>query len=67
MVLRGQTCAVEPRARIIAYTLNVPPWLRAVRASGLNLTFESLKGFPPVSHHASLTDANRNFHHSQAR
>ena len=35
-------------------------------ASGLNLTFESLKGFPPVWSHASLADASRNFHHSQA-
>ena len=32
MVLHGQACAVEPHARIIAYTLKVPPWLRAVRA-----------------------------------
>ena len=37
------------------------------KASGSNLTFESLEGFPPVSTYASLADANRNFHYSQAQ
>src|SRR6476660_4756648 len=31
-------------------------------ASGSNLTFESWKGFPSGSLHASLAHANRNFH-----
>ena len=35
-------------------------------ASGSNLTFESWKGFPSGSLHASLAHANRNFHYSQA-
>src|SRR4051812_29292236 len=35
-------------------------------ASGSNLTFESWKGFPSGSLHASLAHANRNFHFSQA-
>jgi hypothetical protein len=34
--------------------------------SGSNLTFESPQGFPAGSLHASLADANGNFHHSQA-
>ena len=34
--------------------------------SGSNLTFESWKGFPSGSLHASLAHANRNFHFSQA-
>jgi hypothetical protein len=34
--------------------------------SGSNLTFESPRGFPADSIRASLTYANRNFHHSQA-
>ena len=34
--------------------------------SGSNLTFESWKGFPSGSLHASLAHANRNFHYSQA-
>ena len=34
--------------------------------SGSNLTFESWKGFPSGSLHASLAHANRNFHCSQA-
>ena len=33
--------------------------------SGLRLTFESRRGFPADSMHASLAHANRNFHHSQ--
>ena len=35
-------------------------------AIGSNLTFESWKGFPSGSLHASLAHANRNFHYSQA-
>jgi hypothetical protein len=35
-------------------------------ASGSNLTFESWKGFPSGSLHASLAHANRNFDFSQA-
>ena len=35
-------------------------------SSGSNLTFESWKGFPSGSLHASLAHANRNFHYSQA-
>ena len=38
----------------------------ALTASGSNLTFESWKGFPSGSLHASLAHANRNFHFSQA-
>ena len=34
--------------------------------SGLRLTFESQRGFPADSMHASLAHANRNFHYSQA-
>ena len=41
--------------------------LQAAPASGSNLTFESWKGFPSGSLHASLAHANRNFHFSQAR
>jgi transposase-like protein len=37
-----------------------------VAASGSNLTFESWKGFPSGSLHASLAHANRNFDFSQA-
>jgi branched-chain amino acid transport system substrate-binding protein len=44
-----------------------PDAIFAFYPSGLNLTFESLKRFPPVSPHASLADANRNFHYSQVR
>ena len=38
----------------------------SLRPSGSNLTFESWKGFPSGSLHASLAHANRNFHYSQA-
>ncbi len=52
---------------------DVPPPSQSVLAppvredtSGSRLTFESLRGFPADSMHASLAHANRNFHHSQA-
>jgi hypothetical protein len=41
--------------------------LRAKRASGSNLTFESRNGFPLDSTRASLAYVKRDFHHSQAR
>ena len=43
-----------------------PPATDGKGSSGSNLTFESWKGFPSGSLHASLAHANRNFHYSQA-
>ena len=41
--------------------------LGGITTSGSNLTFESRKGFPPDSTHASLAHVNWNFHYSHAR
>ena len=57
---------ISMQNNILSFTATRPDFVLAA-PSGLNLTFESLKGFPPVSPHASLADANRNFHHSQVR
>ena len=48
MVLRGQACAVEPRARIIAYTPKVSPWLRVVRARIWSVSWNGTAGAVPT-------------------
>src|SRR5665811_1042868 len=45
---------------------NFPAGPRISRASGQNLTIESLVGFPPVFARASLAHARRDFHYRLA-
>ena len=61
------TAANMNRRRMIRRGATYGPYLpEDALPSGSNLTFESWKGFPSGSLHASLAHANRNFDFSQA-
>jgi hypothetical protein len=67
--LKGSPLYRQPNEKELAFLRRLWAMSKADMdvASGSNLTFESPRGFPADSIRASLTHANRNFHHSKAR